>query len=192
MIPRVVWTVSGTTLGGEVRDGERDRRMERRTEGRLERSDSSTRPITISNQLLLVASLISGQALPENAKVLCGDGNGIGQSATKNGLLFVGDSDVDYWRSTEANFESSITNGAVYNVGYGGYSCRDVHREVGDMVEAFEPATVALVCGENDLGGGGTVDITYDKVRTSGSELPNASLCDKPTSITPRPLLLAW
>ena len=76
-------------------------------------------------------------------------------------VLFVGDSDIDYWRDTETTFEDSAPAGAVYNVGYGGYTCSDVMPEVSGFVAAFEPSVVVLVCGENDLGGGKSVAQTF-------------------------------
>jgi len=72
-------------------------------------------------------------------------------------LLFVGDSDIDYWDDSLTLFDDR----KAYNVGFSGYTCAQVLAEVSDWVDAFEPKTVVLVCGENDLAEGETVDDTF-------------------------------
>lgn len=62
-------------------------------------------------------------------------------------ILFVGDSDIDYW-DTGAAFPGSM------NVGVGGYTTKDVIKEVGTWVEELNPEWVVLVCGENDFSEG--------------------------------------
>ena len=79
--------------------------------------------------------------------------------------LFVGDSDLDFWPTTvgpDAFVDS-------YNVAVGGYTCIDVLNELDDLLQVFQPQTVVLVCGENDLGGGDTVATTFDRFRQVGS-----------------------
>jgi len=61
-------------------------------------------------------------------------------------ILFVGDSDIDYWDSTTA-FPGS------FNVGIGGYTTSDVASEVDSWVGDLDPEWVVLVCGENDIDG---------------------------------------
>jgi len=69
------------------------------------------------------------------------------QAGFRDGFpLFIGDSDVDYWASA-TNFPDA------YNVGIGGYTCRQVKKEVGSMLSVFGPSWLVLVCGENDLYG---------------------------------------
>ena len=66
--------------------------------------------------------------------------------ATGPDYFFVGDSDVDYWRTTRADFLGS------YNIGYGGYTCADVLGEADAYISAIAPAKwVVLYCGENQL-----------------------------------------
>ncbi|GMH71332.1 hypothetical protein TrST_g3330 [Triparma strigata] len=62
--------------------------------------------------------------------------------------LFIGDSDIDYWDESLSLITPS------YNVGYGGYTCKNVRDEMSEMSGAFAPSNVVLVCGENDIGGG--------------------------------------
>lgn len=58
-------------------------------------------------------------------------------------VLFVGDSDVDYW-------DSSVTFPGSFNVGIGGYTTVNVLNEVGWWSDV-NPKWVVIVAGENDL-----------------------------------------
>lgn len=62
-------------------------------------------------------------------------------------VLFVGDSDIDYWPNTGTLVPNSI------NVGVGGYTCADVAKEMKrkKMLKKIQPKTIVLICGENDL-----------------------------------------
>ena len=73
----------------------------------------------------------------------------------KDGLttLFVGDSDIDYWDTSEfANSE---------NVGVAGSVCSDVNEKLSRQLRKYKPARVVIVCGENDLWDQ-SVDDTFD------------------------------
>jgi hypothetical protein len=59
-------------------------------------------------------------------------------------VLFVGDSDIDYWNSAVA-FPGS------FNVGVGGYTTKDVSSEVDQWIAELSPKWVVIVCGENDI-----------------------------------------
>jgi len=61
-------------------------------------------------------------------------------------ILFVGDSDIDYW-------DSSVVFPGSMNVGIGGYETKHVFKEKGDWVEGSKPKWVVLVIGENDIDG---------------------------------------
>jgi len=61
-------------------------------------------------------------------------------------VVFVGDSDIDYW-------DSSVGFHGSFNVGVGGYTTRDVRKEMGHLVAELAPKWVVLVCGENDITG---------------------------------------
>jgi len=61
-------------------------------------------------------------------------------------ILFVGDSDIDYW-------DSSVQFPGSFNVGIGGYTTIDVLKEVDQWVEDLDPTWVVFVCGENDING---------------------------------------
>ena len=71
-------------------------------------------------------------------------------------MLFVGDSDVDYW-ATNAAFPGS------YNVGVGGDTCKNVLNLLDSFLSTFAPSAVVLVCGENDLAGGKSVAKTFER-----------------------------
>ena len=79
----------------------------------------------------------------EEARLYCVD---VEDGFQKGRTLFMGDSDIDYW-DTAAGVDA-----ASYNVGVGGYTCRDVLAELSQYLQAFKPSRVVLVCGENDLG----------------------------------------
>jgi len=88
-----------------------------------------------------------------NATPLCAiDGWEAALDQTK--VLFVGDSDMDYW-DTSSFLEDS------QNVGYGGYTCEDTLAEIDEMLDVFKPKWVVMTCGENDLMGGSDVSTTY-------------------------------
>lgn len=70
--------------------------------------------------------------------------------------LFVGDSDIDYWQTSPQFVDSE-------NIGFGGYTCEDVVGEIDAYQATFgTPATVVLVCGENDLAYGSSVAATFN------------------------------
>lgn len=63
-------------------------------------------------------------------------------------VVFMGDSDVDYWPDTGGAVSPS------HNVAVGGYTCQDVKREADEMLASFAGAHfewIVVVCGENDL-----------------------------------------
>ena len=88
----------------------------------------------------------------EDARLYCVDAE---EGFRKGRTLFMGDSDVDYW-DTAAGVDA-----ASYNVGVGGYTCRDVLAELSQHLQAFEPSRVVLVCGENDLAESAGVSETF-------------------------------
>jgi len=61
-------------------------------------------------------------------------------------ILFVGDSDIDYW-------DSAVAFPGSFNVGVGGYTTTDVKNEVNTWVQELDPTWVIIVVGENDLNG---------------------------------------
>jgi len=84
-------------------------------------------------------------AKKRKAKPICKAGFAL----EKDGTVFVGDSDVDYWHTSTKEFPGS------YNVGIGGATCKDVTKEIDFILDNFKPTQVILVCGENDMDGPG-------------------------------------
>ena len=82
-------------------------------------------------------------------------GNPTPPPSTDAGVLFVGDSDIEYWATAET-FPGSV------NVGVGGYTCRNVLNRIDGYLSTHTPTTVVLVCGENDLWGA-TVATTFSR-----------------------------
>jgi len=65
----------------------------------------------------------------------------------ESGIIFVGDSDVDYWRES-----SSVTFPGSFNYGIAGYTCQQVQKDLRDLLKVVKGVKfIVLVCGENDL-----------------------------------------
>ena len=86
----------------------------------------------------------SGRA-NEEATPICGKA-GWQAALPSTRVLFIGDSDADGW--VTEHFANSV------NVAVGGYTCKDVQNYLADMLDAFKPEWVSIVCGENDLASG--------------------------------------
>lgn len=84
------------------------------------------------------------------AELICGKVDDF-EPTVKEQILFIGDSDVDYWTGVENNDDFVDANTKKFNVGIGGYTCQDVKDEVEPFLDVFDPSKVVLVCGENDL-----------------------------------------
>eukprot|EP00976_Prorocentrum_cordatum_P084890 1185841-Prorocentrum_minimum.AAC.1 len=91
--------------------------------------------------------------------------------------LFVGDSDIDYWPTSTG----STAFAGSYNVGVAGYTCEDVLGEIDTHLAQFQPATVVLVCGENDMSPPGESPTTtfnrfkqvHSRTRARGTDINN-------------------
>ena len=81
-------------------------------------------------------------------------------------LLLIGDSDVDLWPSTHSVFPGS------YDIGYAGYTCNnllgngDAYYDLQAALSTFKPSRVFLICGENDMDGGGkSASVTFSRLK---------------------------
>jgi len=81
-----------------------------------------------------------------------------GSMIHQNEVLFLGDIDIDNWRTTSESFPGS------YNVGWAA-SCKGLRWRLDNLMEAFEPSMVVLVCGEKDLDDGLSVRKTYRRFK---------------------------
>jgi len=71
--------------------------------------------------------------------------------------LFVGDSDIEYWKTTNTDFPQS------HNVGVAGWTARQVNKKIAGFLAEYPPTDwVVLVCGENDFNGGSSVKRTFE------------------------------
>jgi hypothetical protein len=98
----------------------------------------------------------TGSTNPEAAPICAQDMEPV---VVTGGVLWIGDSDTDYWEHT-----GSIAPGS-YNVAVGGYTCEDVLNDLDTMMEIFAPSTIIMTCGENDLPDA-TVDETFSRFST--------------------------
>jgi len=82
------------------------------------------------------------------------DDSGGGDMTVKT--LFVGDSDIEYWKTTNTDFPQSV------NVGVGGWTAKKVEKNVAGFLAKSPPTDwVVLVCGENDFAEGSSVKKTF-------------------------------
>jgi len=79
--------------------------------------------------------------LVEGANRLCHNGLYLAKDVN---TVFLGDSDIDYWDTSTA-FPGS------FNLGVGGYTTKDVIKEVDQWVTELDATWVIIVCGENDF-----------------------------------------
>jgi len=64
----------------------------------------------------------------------------------ESGIIFIGDSDVDYWRDSDVVFPGS------FNYGVAGDTCANVNKYLSELLKVVKDVKViVLVCGENDL-----------------------------------------
>jgi len=81
-------------------------------------------------------------------------GDGEGEKTYKT--LFVGDSDIQKWKTTDADFPHSA------NVGVGGWTTKNVDKNIEDFLAKYQPTDwVVLVCGENDFYSGRNVNKAF-------------------------------
>jgi lysophospholipase L1-like esterase len=118
----------------------------------------------------------TGSTDPESAPICAKDM----EPVITGGVLWIGDSDTDYWGNT-----SSIAPGS-HNVAVGGYTCKDVLNYFDTIMETFAPSKIIMTCGENDLPDA-TVEKTFarfstiaDKVLAMGSTLITFGTKDEP------------
>jgi len=95
----------------------------------------------------------------KSARLLCAKDNpDVVDDSTE--VAFIGDSDIDYWSTTE-----SIIPGS-YNYGVGGSTCKNVMKEIDSLLNTVQDLKViVLVCGENDLSDGGKVGKTFKRFK---------------------------
>jgi hypothetical protein len=72
----------------------------------------------------------------------------IGHTIAMGQVLFVGNTDIDYW-------DTCTDYPGTYNVG-GNYTCENVASEISALVIKFGPSAVVLACGEKDMANGAT------------------------------------
>jgi lysophospholipase L1-like esterase len=108
----------------------------------------------VDDEVVFFNAHASGRA-NEEATPICGKA-GWQAALPSTRILFIGDSDADGW--VTEYFENSV------NVAVGGYTCKDAQNYLADMLDAFKPEFVSIVCGENDLAEGTSVAKTTERM----------------------------
>jgi len=96
----------------------------------------------------------SGQ---QEARLYCAK-NTLSLERPENGIIFIGDSDVDYWYTSRETLPGS------FNYGVGGDTCTKVFDDFKSLVKSVKKIKwMVLVCGENDLAAGASVDTVFKR-----------------------------
>mmetsp|Transcript_8876 Transcript_8876/g.26027 ORF Transcript_8876/g.26027 Transcript_8876/m.26027 type:complete len:391 (+) Transcript_8876:32-1204(+) len=79
---------------------------------------------------------------------------------TRGGVLWLGDSDADFW--PEPDTAAAAAPLPAFNLAVGGYTCQEVLDDGLDAtLAATGPSVVVLVCGENDLASGASPESAF-------------------------------
>ena len=93
----------------------------------------------------------------------------------ENGIVFLGSSSINYWRTAEA-----FPGLPVINRGFGGSHVSDVNHYVEQTVLKYSPSTVVFYAGDNDLGAGKSVTQVFEDyqefVEAVLEELPESEI----------------
>jgi lysophospholipase L1-like esterase len=108
----------------------------------------------VDDEVVFFNAHASGRA-NEEASPICGKA-GWQAALPSTRILFIGDSDADFW--VTEHFANSV------NVAVGGYTCKDAQNYLADMLDAFKPEWVSIVCGENDLASGTSAAKTSERM----------------------------
>ena len=101
-------------------------------------------------------------------------------------ILFAGDSDIEYWKKTKILYPNSV------NKGDGGTTCKQWVNRIEKWLDEYQPDTVVLVCGENDLNNSkNSAENTFqnfrkivEKITTTGSSRRVIYMGTKPEPAT--------
>jgi lysophospholipase L1-like esterase len=83
------------------------------------------------------------------------------QTPPENAVLFVGSSSIRMWE----NLRSSFPNLKVINRGFGGSRLEDVNHYFDRIVTPYQPKTIVLYAGENDIQEGVTPEVVAESYR---------------------------
>lgn len=75
-------------------------------------------------------------------------------------ILFAGDSDIELWEKTGKLYPNSA------NEGVGGTTCKQWKNRIDQWLTKYQPTTVVLVCGENDLAEGDSPSEVFSNFQT--------------------------
>jgi len=106
------------------------------------------------------------------------------QTPPENAVLFVGSSSIRLWE----NLRESFPNKRIINRGFGGSRIEDVNHYFDRLVAQFQPKSIVLYAGENDVATGVAPETVRDQYRKFSAlvhrRLPKTKifyLCLKPS-----------
>jgi len=95
----------------------------------------------------------------EDARLYCAR-TALSLDSPENGVIFMGDSDIDYWYNSRQILPGS------FNYGVGGYTCKQVLSDFDSLTNYVQNIQwMVLVCGENDLAYGASVKEAFKRFR---------------------------
>lgn len=83
------------------------------------------------------------------------------QTPPENAVLFVGSSSIRVWK----NLRESFPNKRIINRGFGGSRLEDVNHYFDRLVARFQPKSIVLYAGENDVATGVAPETVRDQYR---------------------------
>ena len=115
--------------------------------------------------LFIVAPFVSAQTY-DRAKIWDAEINAlteidVKQTPPKNAVLFVGSSSIRMWKNLRSNFPEL----SVINRGFGGSRLEDVNFYFDRIVAPYNPQTIVLYAGENDVNEGVAPETVLENYR---------------------------
>jgi len=87
-----------------------------------------------------------------------------GYNIQQEKTVFIGDSNIDYWRGQIAGLSSGEVITPSYNFGFAGDTCKGIAKYAQTVLDQTNPSTVVLHCGENDFYEWDTPQEVYDNL----------------------------
>jgi lysophospholipase L1-like esterase len=80
----------------------------------------------------------------------------------KGQILFIGSSSFTLWKDVQDYFPGK----KILNRGFGGSSLTHLIEYANDIIFPYEPSQIVIYSGENDIAGGASAQVTYERFKT--------------------------